>query len=260
MTAESRPAWLQFWLQLTPSQAVRGSARPFMPAGEAAYGTAVNRHERDHDGLAVWGLGVRIPSAPPFRPGRSLSGRAASSSLVPARWPLEQMRCQINPTGRCQARTAVDNAWSDLVRATADLRRHRMVSAVADALAEVAGTATDVAEVSAVVGAALSDHLGMAAVRLAVDCPGPPVARSLSHTGAPSAIAGPSPIRRPFVCRSYPRSPSPCVGSRVAGVSRAAGRGTRRIGPGGGPGGAGSRSGAPGAAVGGAARAVVERI
>jgi hypothetical protein len=91
---------------------------------------------------------------------------------------------------RRQALTAADNSWSDLVRATADLGRHRMVSAVADALAEVAGTATDVAEVSAVVEAVLGSHVGVAAVRLAAESPSP--ARSLSSTGAPSALAGPA--------------------------------------------------------------------
>src|SRR5687768_12695228 len=30
------------------------------------YGTSANRAERDHDGLAGWGSGVRVPSAPPL--------------------------------------------------------------------------------------------------------------------------------------------------------------------------------------------------
>jgi hypothetical protein len=45
---------LQFWLQLTASEAAPGGAQPFVHAGEAACGTAVDFYERDHDGLAVW--------------------------------------------------------------------------------------------------------------------------------------------------------------------------------------------------------------
>ena len=72
-----RSARLQFWLQSAAFGVVRRRSRPFLSAGQAAYGTAANRHERDHDGLAVWGSGVRVPSAPPLRPGRSSIGRAA---------------------------------------------------------------------------------------------------------------------------------------------------------------------------------------
>ncbi len=46
---------LQSWLQLAAYRVVRGSAQRFMSAGEVAYGTAVNRRECDHDGLAVCG-------------------------------------------------------------------------------------------------------------------------------------------------------------------------------------------------------------
>ena len=54
------------WLQSRPSAVVRSRPRSFSSAGQAAYGTVVNRCERDHDGLAVWGSGVRVPSAPPI--------------------------------------------------------------------------------------------------------------------------------------------------------------------------------------------------
>ncbi len=60
-----RLRWLQFWLQLVGFMVIRGRARPYLSAGHRAYGTATNRRERDHDGLAVWGAGVRVPSAPP---------------------------------------------------------------------------------------------------------------------------------------------------------------------------------------------------
>ena len=64
--AKSCPLWLQLWLQSRPPAVVRSRPRSFSSAGQAAYGTVVNRCERDHDGLAVWGSGVRVPSAPPF--------------------------------------------------------------------------------------------------------------------------------------------------------------------------------------------------
>ena len=57
--------WLQLRLQLPLFAAVRTYSRPVKAAGEEAYGTAVNRYERDQLGLAVCGSGVRIPSAPP---------------------------------------------------------------------------------------------------------------------------------------------------------------------------------------------------
>src|SRR4051794_12258271 len=55
--------WLQLRLQLRPSAVVRPRSRSYIGARQAAYGTAANRQERDHDGLAVWGSGVRVPSA-----------------------------------------------------------------------------------------------------------------------------------------------------------------------------------------------------
>jgi hypothetical protein len=57
---------LQFWLQLAVFTVIRSRARPYFFAGHMAYGTPTNRHVRDHDGLAVWGSGVRVPSAPPL--------------------------------------------------------------------------------------------------------------------------------------------------------------------------------------------------
>src|SRR3954454_17462997 len=56
--------WLQFWLQLAAFTVIPIRTRPYFSAGRTAYGTIVNRPERDHDGLAVWGSGVRVPSAP----------------------------------------------------------------------------------------------------------------------------------------------------------------------------------------------------
>jgi hypothetical protein len=44
---------LQFWLQLTAFLTVRRIASAVETADPYAHGTAVNRHERDHDGLAV---------------------------------------------------------------------------------------------------------------------------------------------------------------------------------------------------------------
>jgi hypothetical protein len=49
------PAWLQLWLQLAAFTAIRSRARPYFSAGQSASGTVTNRHERDHDGLAVRG-------------------------------------------------------------------------------------------------------------------------------------------------------------------------------------------------------------
>src|SRR3954463_8894259 len=62
---ESRQAWLQSWLQFSSFAAVRPCSPPFARARQVAYGTTRNRHERDHVGLAVWGSGVLVPSAPP---------------------------------------------------------------------------------------------------------------------------------------------------------------------------------------------------
>ncbi len=52
----SSPAWWQLWLQLTLFAGIR--ARPSLTEGAAqrAYATVVNRHERDHDDLAVRGM------------------------------------------------------------------------------------------------------------------------------------------------------------------------------------------------------------
>jgi hypothetical protein len=44
---------LQLWLQLALFRVIRRRARPYLSAGHPGYGTVVNRHERDHDGLAV---------------------------------------------------------------------------------------------------------------------------------------------------------------------------------------------------------------
>jgi hypothetical protein len=58
-----RLLWLQSWLQLVAFLLVRRRARPYLFAGHAAYGTAANRLERDHDGLAVRGpIGSRVCS------------------------------------------------------------------------------------------------------------------------------------------------------------------------------------------------------
>jgi hypothetical protein len=54
------------WLQLAAFALVRQRPRLFEWAPQAAYGTTMNRTERDHDGLAAWGSGVRVPSAPPI--------------------------------------------------------------------------------------------------------------------------------------------------------------------------------------------------
>src|SRR4051812_37517410 len=50
-------AWLQLWLQLALFAVIRSRGRPYSSAGDLAYGTVANRHERDHGGLAVWGQG-----------------------------------------------------------------------------------------------------------------------------------------------------------------------------------------------------------
>src|SRR3954469_11886472 len=80
-------AWLQFWLQLSAFAVVRKCLPSFKRAGRAAYGTVANRPERDHDGLAVWGSGVRVPSAPPFDQAVLPLGGRPESSEVPAWWP-----------------------------------------------------------------------------------------------------------------------------------------------------------------------------
>jgi hypothetical protein len=67
LTQSSRlQPWLQFWLQLAAFATVRRQSPLCKAARQPAYGTAVNRAERDHDGLAVWEAGVRVPSAPPI--------------------------------------------------------------------------------------------------------------------------------------------------------------------------------------------------
>jgi len=50
-TDATRPTWLQ----LAAFVPVRGCPLLSEPARQRAYGTATNRRERDHDGLAVWG-------------------------------------------------------------------------------------------------------------------------------------------------------------------------------------------------------------
>jgi hypothetical protein len=52
--ASSSSAWWQLWLQLTPFAVVPVCSPQFEGAGQCGYGTAANRPERDHDGLAVW--------------------------------------------------------------------------------------------------------------------------------------------------------------------------------------------------------------
>jgi hypothetical protein len=69
---------------------------------------------------------------------------------------------------RERARAAVRRSENDLARATAEHARHQMLSAAADALAEVAGTASDAGEICASVGPVLATHLGVARVRWAV--------------------------------------------------------------------------------------------
>ncbi len=55
--------WLHFWLQLSAFAVIRRRPRPYFCADHVTNGTTTNRHERDHDGLAVWRSGVRVPSA-----------------------------------------------------------------------------------------------------------------------------------------------------------------------------------------------------
>src|SRR4051812_20950720 len=80
MSAPKDPRFrLQLRLQLGPSAVVRPRSRSYIGARQAAYGTAVNRQERDHDGLAVWGpLGA--DAAVDRCPKRADWG-------APARWP-----------------------------------------------------------------------------------------------------------------------------------------------------------------------------
>ena len=48
--------WAQAWLQLSAFAAVRPRPPSFERVRQVAYGTTRNRHERDHDGLAVRGM------------------------------------------------------------------------------------------------------------------------------------------------------------------------------------------------------------
>ena len=52
-------AWWQFWLQLTASVVVRARSRLSEVASQPAYGTTSSRYERNHEGLAAWGLGFQ---------------------------------------------------------------------------------------------------------------------------------------------------------------------------------------------------------
>jgi hypothetical protein len=45
---------LQFWLQLTAFLTVRRGSLAIETADQNTHWTAATRHERDHDGLAVW--------------------------------------------------------------------------------------------------------------------------------------------------------------------------------------------------------------
>ena len=81
---------------------------------------------------------------------------ALEQSVAEASWAREQ------------ARAAAVRSKNDLARARAEHGRHQMVSAVADALAEVAGITTDAAEICAVVETVLARHVGVAAVRWVV--------------------------------------------------------------------------------------------
>src|SRR3712207_563458 len=57
----SSPAWWQLWLQCTLFAVIR--ARPSLTerAAQRACERVANRHERDHDGLAVWELALCAP-------------------------------------------------------------------------------------------------------------------------------------------------------------------------------------------------------
>jgi hypothetical protein len=58
---------------------VRQRPRSYERARQAAHETAANRHERDHDGLAVWGQGFESPQLHPSEQGfprRALSRRS----------------------------------------------------------------------------------------------------------------------------------------------------------------------------------------
>jgi hypothetical protein len=64
-----------------------------MTAVQCRYGTAANRPVRDHDGLAVWGSGARVPSAPPiasraFLVLSTLTSSSALSARRAGRWAL----------------------------------------------------------------------------------------------------------------------------------------------------------------------------
>jgi hypothetical protein len=57
-TVTATPTWLQFWLQLTLFAVARRRPPQSVVQGQLAYGTAADRPERDHDGLAVCGSRV----------------------------------------------------------------------------------------------------------------------------------------------------------------------------------------------------------
>jgi hypothetical protein len=77
------PTWLQLWLQLAAFAPVLRCPSSYEPARQSAYGTAMNRHERDHDGLAVWVLN---------------SGASGSSTKCEWTCPLRS-----RPSRRCSA-------------------------------------------------------------------------------------------------------------------------------------------------------------
>lgn len=62
--------------------------------------TLTDDHERDHDGLAVWGQGFASPQLHPNDQAVLRIGERPESSLVSAWWPLARMRCQVSPTAR----------------------------------------------------------------------------------------------------------------------------------------------------------------
>lgn len=124
--------------------------------------------------------------------------------LRAAQIALEQ--CVAEATwGRGQARAAADRSETELVRARAEYGRQQMVSAVADTLAQVAGTATDAAEICAVVETVLARHVGPVTVRWALaaeDPTGLPMRRlsSTSDPGAPPVgEVGPSSVCLPVI-------------------------------------------------------------
>jgi len=149
---------------------------------------------KDESGRAVGAVSALADRSRPWVP-RDVTVLEATARLCrdlvrlgAAQVALEQ--CVAEATwGRRQARAAADRSEAELVRATADRERHRLVSAVADALAGVAGTATDPTEICAVVEVVLARHAGVAAVRWATPAPS-------------AAVVGPWSVRLPVESQS----------------------------------------------------------